>query len=180
MAKSLQEQLLAAGLADEKKAKQIREEKRKAKKLRKQQKAQPSESEQARQRAQQALAEKAARDREINRRYQTEVERRALQAQVRQMVETQGFDRRDGEIPYNFVVDKKVKKILVTARLRDQLAGGRAAIVELDGAFHVVPADTAEKIRQRDAEVRVIQHQPQATDGEDPYGDFPIPDDLMW
>lgn len=180
MAKSLQEQLLAAGLADEKKAKQIREEKRKAKKRRKQQQAQTSESEQARERAQQAQAEKVARDREINRQHQVEAEHKALQAQVRQLVEAHRLDRRDGEIPYHFVVAKTVKKILVTARLRDQLAGGRAAIVEFDGDFHVVPAETAEKIRRRDTEVPVIQHQPQVADEDDPYADFPIPDDLMW
>jgi len=180
MAKSLQEQLLAAGLADEKKAKQVRQQKRKAKKQQKQNPVGPSEAELSRQRVQQAQEEKAARDREINRRREAEAEQRALQAQIRQLVEQHRLDRSGGDTAYNFVVGRKVKKIYVTTALCDQLARGRAAIVGLGDGFHVVPAETAGKVLERDAGALVIRHQPKADDDDDPYADFPIPDDLMW
>lgn len=176
MAKSLQEQLLAAGLADEKKAKQVRQEKRKAKK---QGKGQAEEAERRLQ-AQKALEEKARRDREINLQRQAEADRKALQAQVRQLVEQHRTELKDGDTPYNFVVDGKVKKIYLTQPLCDQLASGRAAIVVLEGAYHVIPADAAQKIRERDPETLIIQHKPETPDSDDPYADYPIPDDLMW
>ncbi len=180
MAKSLQEQLLAAGLADEKKAKQVRQQKRKAKKQQKQNPQGLTDAEVSRQRVQQAQAEKAARDRENNRRREAEAEHRALQAQIRQLVAQHRLDCSQGETPYNFVVDRKVKKIYVTTAICDQLARGRAAIVGLDDGYHVVPAETAEKVLQRDADALVIRHEPNVDDGDDPYADFPIPDDLMW
>ncbi|WP_097458644.1 DUF2058 domain-containing protein [Mangrovitalea sediminis] len=182
MAKSLQEQLLAAGLTDEKKARQIREEQRKAKKQQKQKKTASTESDERRQRAQQAQAEKAARDREINRQRQLDAERKALQAQVRQMVEQHRVARRDGDIAYNFVLDKKVKKIYVSKELCDQLARGRLAIVELDADYHLLPSQVADKIRQRDSHIPIAQAQPssQQPDEDDPYAEFQVPDDLMW
>ena len=184
MAKSLQEQLLAAGLADEKKARQVRDEQRKAKKQQKQKKASaPSEAEERRQRAQQAQAEKAERDREINRQRQVDAERKAIRAQVRQIVQQHGVDRGNGDVAYNFVLDRKVKKIYVTAELSDQLARGRLGIVGLDDAFHLLPAVVIEKIRQRDTETPVVLAQPDnadTPDEDDPYADYQIPDDLMW
>lgn len=183
MAKSLQEQLLAAGLADEKKARQIRDEQRKAKKQQKQQKSAPNEADERRQRAQQAQAEKAERDREINRQRQLEAERKAIRAQVRQIVGQHGINRGAGDVAYNFVLDKKVKKIYVTAAQSDQLARGRLGIVALGDDFHLVPAVVAEKIRQRDLETPVVLAQrasSETSDEDDPYADYQIPDDLMW
>lgn len=176
---SLQEQLLKAGLADEKKAKAIRNEKHKQRKQQPKGTVQVSESEL---RAQQARAEKAERDRQLNRQRQQEAEKKAIQAQIRQLVETNRLDRSRGETSYQFVHDKKIKKIFVDDTMVDQLSRGRLAIVWVNDNYEIVAEGVARKIMERDESAVVVLHDRKQDDqGEDdPYAGYEIPDDLMW
>ena len=175
---SLQEQLLKAGIADEKKAKKIKQEQRKAKKANKG-KPQVDEGKLA---AQRALAEKAERDREINRQRQAEVEKKAIYAQILQLVDINKVDRKQGDIAFQFTDGKKIKRIYVTNALQEQLVKGLLAIVKVRDNFELVPAVIADKIIQRDASVIVLHNDKPADQPEedDPYADYQIPDDLMW
>ncbi|AOY88076.1 nucleoprotein/polynucleotide-associated enzyme [Marinobacter salinus] len=176
---SLQDQLLKAGLADEKKAKAVRNEKRK------QRKQQPKGTEQVNEaqiRARQAREEKAERDRELNRQRQQEAEKKAIQAQIRQLVETNRLDRSRGDTSYQFVHDKKIKKIFVDDTMVDQLSRGRLAIVFVNDAYEIVAEGVARKIMERDKSAVVVLHDRKTDDvgDDDPYAGYEIPDDLMW
>lgn len=176
---SLQEQLLKAGLADSKKAKKINKEKRKqAKQTPKGQRPQDDTAEAARR----ALAEKAERDREINRQRNQEAEQKAIQAQIKQLIERNRIERRGGDVAHQFTHGKKIKKLHVSGQQHEQLSRGLIAIVALGEHYELVPAVVAEKIAQRDA-ARVIVHHDKRQDTvneDDPYADYQIPDDLMW
>lgn len=176
---SLQDQLMKAGLADEKKAKAIRSEKRKKRKAQPKGTVQESEAEI---RARQAREEKAERDRELNRQRQQEAERKAIQAQIRQLVETNRLDRSRGETSYQFVHDKKIKKIFVDDTMVDQLSRGRLAIVFVSDNYEIVAEAVARKIMERDEKAVVVLHDRKSDDAEedDPYAGYEIPDDLMW
>ena len=43
-----------------------------------------------------------------------------------------------------------------------------------------MPTTVAEKIRQRDEAAVVLLNDRNVQDEDDPYADYPIPDDLMW
>src|SRR5690554_2084941 len=151
---SLQEQLMKAGLADEKKARAIRSEKRKQRKQQPKGTAQVNEAEE---RARKARQEQAERDRQLNLEKQKEAQKKAIQAQIRQLIETNRLDRRRGETSYQFVDGKKIKKILVDDKMVDQLSRGRLAIVALGENYEVVPDKVARKIMERD-EARSEEH----------------------
>ncbi|HET8850236.1 MAG TPA: DUF2058 domain-containing protein [Marinobacter sp.] len=176
---SLQEQLLKAGLADEKKARAVRNEKRKQ---RKQQPKGAAVVNEVEERARKAREEKAERDRQLNLERQREAEKKAIKAQIRQLIETNRLDRTRGEASYQFVDGKKIKKILVDDTMVDQLSRGRLAIVELGDNYEVVPDKVARKIMERDESAVVSLHERKQDDvGEDdPYAGYEIPDDLMW
>lgn len=176
---TLQDQLLKAGLADEKKAKAIRNEKHKK---RKQQPKGTVEVSEAEIRARQAREEKAERDRQLNLQRQKEAERKAIQAQIRQLVETNRLDRSRGETSYQFVHDKKIKKIFVDETMVDQLSRGRLAIVFVNDTYEIVAEGVARKIMERDASAVVVLHDRESDDqgDDDPYAGYEIPDDLMW
>lgn len=178
---SLQEQLLKAGLADEKKAKQINKDKRKqAKKLPKGQ-HKVDESKLA---AKQALADKTERDRELNLQRQEKAEKKAIAAQIKQLIEVNSIERvpEQCDISYQFTHGKKIKKIYVTAKLQEQLIKGLLAVVELGGRYELVPAKVAEKISQRSTDRVLVLNTGMADvpEEDDPYADYQIPDDLMW
>ncbi len=176
---SLQEQLLKAGLADEKKVRAIRQEKRKQ---RKQQPKGAVPVNEAEERARKAREEKAERDRQLNLQRQREAEKKAIQAQIRQLVATNRLDRSRGETAYQFVHDKKIKKIFVDDTMVDQLSRGRLAIVCVDDEYELVAEGVARKIMERDASAVVVLHDRHQDDSgdDDPYAGYEIPDDLMW
>jgi uncharacterized protein YaiL (DUF2058 family) len=176
---SLQDQLLKAGIVDKKKAKNIKKEQRK------QAKQQPKGSvqvDEAKEAAKRTLAEKVERDRQVNKHLQAEAEKKAIHAQIIQLVSLNRIDRQQGDVAYQFTDQKKIKKIYLTAALQEQLVKGKIAIVKMAEQFDLVPAPVAEKIRQRDESIVVLQNSNDSAeiDEDDPYADYQIPDDLMW
>lgn len=180
MNKTLQDQLLKAGLIDQKKAKAVNAEQRKQKKQQPKGHAIVDETKIA---AQKALHEKAERDRELNRQRQAEADQKALKAQVKQIIETNAQDYARGETPYQFADGKLIKKIYVSDQQHDHLSRGLLAIARLAEKYYLIPARIAQKIEERDASAIVALHQGKAADqaeGDDFYAAYKIPDDLMW
>lgn len=179
MALSLRDQLLKAGLVNEKQAKQASKEKQKQQRL--EQKGHIEKDESQKLAAQQAMAEKAARDQELNRQQQQKVEQKARSAQIKQLIEVSRLPKLTGEDYYNFVDDKKVKRLSVNALMRNKLSSGSLAIVRHAGGYEVIPREAALKIQERDAQRVVLLNTPtEAPDADDPYAAYQVPDDLMW
>lgn len=177
MSNALRDQLLKAGLADAKKVKKVKKEKHQLKTQAGKNTVLTNETTTL---AQQAKAEQVARDRELNRQKQAEIAQKALAAQVKQMIETNTISSK-GEVGFNFVDGKLVKKLYVSNKLHDELSRGLVAIARLAEQYMLIPAAVAEKIMQRDASCIVLLNtKQQQPDEDDPYADYQIPDDLMW
>ena len=176
---SLKDQLLNAGLVDKKKAKQLKQELRKEAKVR--QKGQTPLDDNKEQ-VKRNLVEKAERDRQLNKQQQEVVERKAIQAQISQLITMNRIKRESGDIAYQFTDGTRIKKIYVTEQLQNDLVNGRLAIAKLGNEFELLPSSAAEKIRQRDPQVIVLLNTYEVTgvDEDDPYAEYQIPDDLMW
>lgn len=180
---SLQDQLLKAGLVDQKKvAEANREKNRKANLTRKSKKRTTAGSGSP----QPVLSKKAQRDRELNLKRQEATKRKELEAQAKQLIENNKQDRNKGEHPYGFVYRNKVKKIFVTEAQKKQLVQGQLAIatyVAIDGRkFELVPKAVGEKLTERDATFIVdTKQQEQSEDNaDDSYAEYQVPDDLIW
>jgi uncharacterized protein YaiL (DUF2058 family) len=178
MAKSLQEQLLAAGAVDKNRATKLKKAKHKQAK----QRARGSvPADEVKISAQQSQAEKIARDRELSRLKQQEVDEKAVVAQVRQLVENNRIEQSGGEIAYSFSDHNIVKKIDVDADQQRRLVQGSLAIARVDGPYELIPAPVARKINERRPETILVLN-----DGDDPsapdddYAAYEIPDDLSW
>ena len=176
---SLQDQLLKAGLVDDKQANKIKKSKHKQVKQQQKNKIEiPAEAKLA---AQQAHAEKVERDRQLNQQRKEEAERKAITAQVRQLVEMNRQPRDKGDIDYSFTDGTLIKRITVSDAQLKQLSNGRLCIIKLDKQYELIPTLVAEKIRRRDEHTLILSNQPTETpDEDDPYADFKVPDDLMW
>ena len=176
---SLKDQLLNAGLVDKKKAKQLKQELRKEAKVR--QKGQVPLDDNKEQ-VKRNLLEKVERDRQLNKQQQDVVERKAIQAQISQLITMNRIKREGGDIAYQFTDGTRIKKIYVTEQLQKDLVNGRLAIAKLGNEFELLPSSAAEKIRQRDPQVIVLLNTYEVTgvDEDDPYAEYQIPDDLMW
>lgn len=191
MAGSLRDQLLKSGLVDEKKAKQIVKEKREEHRQHKQEskktgkQAAQQATAAAQQRAREQQAARSDKDREANRRKEEALRRKALRAEVRQLVDANRIERKDSDLPYRFKDGTRLEKIYVTAALQQRLARGELAIVRVVRRYDLVPLEVADRIRARDPEgtaaaVVTISADNEAPAADDPYAQYQIPDDLTW
>lgn len=179
MNKSLQDQLLGAGLVDKKKAKAI------AKSARKEAKQNRGKEDSSKDEAlKKAQEEKKQRDRELNLQIKAEQEKKAIQAQINQLVERHRIRDRKGDLEYNFKDGKKIKKLMLKKKLHDEVSYGSLSIVKVGETYDLVPRIVAEKIREREASRVLVDNYQLKNDNQpdenDPYADYVIPDDLMW
>lgn len=158
MSLSLRDQLLKAGLVNQKQAKQVGKEKQKEQRLVHKGQAQADDSQ--KRAAQEAQAEKIKRDQELNRQQQEKVEQKARAAQVKQLIEVSRLPKLITEDYYNFVDDKKVKRISVNALVRNKLSSGSLAIVHHGGGYEIIPREAALKIQERDPRRVVLLNTP--------------------
>ncbi len=181
MGNSLLEQLKKSGLVDNKKAQQVKHSQYKSQKQ-KAKKGSAQKEDEAKRLAQKAHAEKVERDRRLNQQKKEEAERKAVAAQIKQLIEANRVEERDGDVAYNFTDGTVVRKLHVSEQVRKHLMSGRLAIAKLGERYELVPMPVAEKIKQRDPQSIILPDQggEPEPDGDDPYADYKIPDDLMW
>jgi uncharacterized protein YaiL (DUF2058 family) len=179
---SLQEQLLKAGLADKGAAKQARAEKRKKQKQKK--KAAPELSD-AQKAAEAAAQEKREKDLLLNQKQQGEREKKALVAQIKQLIEVNKQPVEKCETLLNFTDDSVVKRMYVSERVHKQVIDARLAVVKYLDDYALVPVPIADKIAERDDSFVVFRADDRPdvetkSEEDDWYADYEIPDDLMW
>jgi uncharacterized protein YaiL (DUF2058 family) len=176
MTMSLRDQLLQAGLANERQSKeaerQLRQQQRERQRLPKDKRAKASSGQLA---AQQAQAAKAARDQELSRQSAQQADEKARHAQIAQLIEQNRLPRAQTDERYNFVDGNKIRHLPADHSVRERLSRGEIAIVRRNDGYELVPAETAARIRERDE--HAIIESGGAQDAATADG---VPDDLIW
>ena len=113
----------------------------------------------------------------------------ALNLRIRALLDRYALNDRNAEIAFHFLRDNMVRRVYVTDGQRRKLAGGELAVVGFRRRHHLVSVAVADEIQALRPIVFVHRaagagEDPagpgSAPDAEDPYRDFPIPDDLHW
>jgi uncharacterized protein YaiL (DUF2058 family) len=169
---TLQEQMLKAGLVNEKKLK-------KAKKGSKKSRVQAREAKAA---AEENRLAQQAKDKELNQQMKEKQLSKEIKAQVKQLIAMNKIEQKDGEIKYNFTDGTLVKHLYVEELTQKQLSKGILSIARDGEGYVIIPTSVANKIAMRDEEsiVDTQATSEEAVDEDDPYKDFVVPDDLMW
>ncbi|UTT84664.1 DUF2058 domain-containing protein [Vibrio pelagius] len=169
---TLQEQMLKAGLVNEKKLK-------KAKKGSKKSRVQAREAKAA---AEENRLAQQAKDKELNQQMKEKQLSKEIKAQVKQLIAMNKIEQKDGEIKYNFTDGTLVKHLYVEELTQKQLSKGILSIARDGEGYVIIPTSVANKIAMRDEEsiVDTQTTSEEAVDEDDPYKDFVVPDDLMW
>ena len=178
----LQEQLIKAGLAKKSKAAEVVREQNKARDAKGP--AGPSEIQLE---AERARAEKVERDRALAAESKAKAQIAELRAQARQIIKDRKVPR-SGESEYRFTADGAIRTVLVNEDLRKKLSSGALVIARMDQSYELLLRAAAEKVRERDASLIVLDHgqdlgsEPSASTSEDDayYAQFKVPDDLVW
>ncbi len=127
-----------------------------------------------------AQAAKLARDLALNRKQQEKAQKKALQAQIKQLVEQNRIPPVEGDEHYNFVDGNKIRRITVNAALRGPLSRGEIVIVRHVAGYDLVPSAIAARIRERDASAVIAAVAQESAPADEAYPGFVVPDDLVW
>ena len=181
-ANPLQEQLLKAGLVKKSKVAEVAREQNKARHA----KTPPTPSE-IQLEAERARAGKAERDRAIEAERKAQARTAELRAQARQIIQDRKVPR-SGESEYRFTEGGVIRTLLLNDDLRRKLSAGVLVIARIDDRYELLPRAAADKVRERDAGMIVLDHgqqagvEPVAATSEDDeyYAQFKVPDDLIW
>jgi uncharacterized protein YaiL (DUF2058 family) len=188
MALSLQEQLLKAGLTNKKKANQVRQQKNKQAKAQKNHNV--VQTNEAKLAAEKLIEAKKSKDRELNQKAKQEAEKKALVAQIKQLIEANKQPKFAGskreEVVCNFTDGKLIKRMYVSPSTQKQISQGKLAIVKLNDGYELVPMPVANKIDERDKAIVVYRADnisvadQKSSEDDDWYAEYDIPDDLNW
>lgn len=178
MANSLQDQLLKAGLVNEKKLKETNKQKHKQQTHQRRNKLEVEDE--TRKRVREAEEAKQARDRDLN----LQANHQKLSSgQMRKLIEAHRLPKGAGEITFNFTDENKVHRVFVSEETREQLVKGEMAIVKFGRLYDVVPAAVACQVRDFNPVHLIVFNDATQHDGgkaDDPYADYVVPDDLIW
>jgi len=188
MAKSLQEQLLASGVAKPKQAKKAKREKVRRDQAARRDGKTPDEKKALEAEIVRAEAAKRDRDRQLNASQKIERETREQAQSATQIIDQHrikaGAQKGDkGEnVAYSYTVGGKVRRIEVSAGQQRDLAAGRLAIVRHRDKTSLIPRAAAERLPASLSEaVWLLSREGKAVvDPDDPYAAFQVPDDMMW
>ena len=111
----------------------------------------------------------------------------ALNLRIRELLDGHAQNDRGAEIAFSFMRENTVRRVYITDAQRRKLASGELAIVGFRRRHHIVPAAVADEIEALRPIVFVHRSArgdgapaPDAVAEDDPYRDFPVPDDLRW
>lgn len=169
---TLQEQMLKAGLVNEKKLNKAKKGSKKSRVQAREVKAAVEENKRLQQ----------ERDKLLSSQQKEELLTKEVRAQIKQLLEMNKLDQKQGDIKYNFTDGTLVKSLYVEPLIREQLIKGILAIARYEDSYVLIPSGVANKISLRD-ENCVIELKAPETEipaEDDPYADFVVPDDLMW
>lgn len=177
MSDSLQDQLLKLGLVKKADVNKASKARRKARKQNRQHK-QPDESLIL---AEQARQAQIARDRDLNKKTMDRQRRRAADAEIRQLIESNEIAHDEAGVAFNFPHRRKIKQVKVDKQTHAGLAAGRVGIVRLDDRYRLVPSEVIARIRKREPNLFIFEPGATGTSSEDEsYADYKVPDDLIW
>ena len=185
MAGSLQDQLLKIGVVDKQKSKKVQHQQRKeGNKARQSVKSGKKVDSQTLVDPQQLAKErhdKKIRDLELNKQRDAQRAEKAIVAEVQQIIRQHTVAiPKEADVAYNFTHQNKVKKIYVSEEQQQQLTLGQLAIAIIGERHILIPDKIAERIEARLPSSVIRIHPETISNGDDPYADYEIPDDLMW
>ncbi len=112
------------------------------------------------------------------------LDKKRLRQRVRALLEKRALNVDNGEIPYNFVRGKRVKRLYVDEGLRARLVGGELVIAEVYGLHHILDEAALAELLGLLPETFVHRHGDDAgeaaAEAADDYEGFEVPDDIVW
>lgn len=120
--------------------------------------------------------ERRQKEKAIELKREQERQRRETNQKIKAMIKQAAIRDPAADTKRNFLYKGRIRSVLATREQIREINAGSIGIVYLSGNYHLMPADSIEKIRQF-----APDHIPDLSGVEHPdEQDNPVPDDLIW
>ena len=108
--------------------------------------------------------------------------KREAKAKLIELIKDKTFNVADAEHVRHFEYGGKIRRVHVTAEQLKALNAGELGVIQIDGRYSLVSAETALAAREILASHVALLVDPNAPVADDPYSDpaYQVPDDLIW
>lgn len=166
MAESLRDQLIKAGLAP--KSTRAQTKSKNKKRGSGQAKINANKAKQAAENAR-LEAERAA------------AEKKALKIKIKEVIEKNHIPDHKGDVVYNYIAGKRVRKVYVKEEIKTLLSSGDLAITRLNGGTYIIPETIGREIIEINPSWAVVfVGDTQELDEDNEYSEYKVPDDVSW
>lgn len=167
MGLSLQEQLLKAGLVNQKQVKKSEHDKRVQNKKNKKKGA--ANSNDAAERMKKQRAQQAEKDRQLNRERLQQKQQQENCAAAQQLIQKNRKKLESGDVAFHYVSSGgQIERLYVTEEVADQLGSGVMGVARFGDESVLVCAATVAKVLERDASLIIAFNDPADADDEYP------------
>lgn len=132
--------------------------------------------------AMRAQAEKKAQQEAEREKQEAARRRREAREKLAALLQGKALNSEAADIARHFEYGGKIKRIYVTREQLDALNAGALGVVQQQGRYLLVDAQTLAAAEAIFAEAVALKVDPDAPAEDDPYGDpkYQVPDDLVW
>ncbi len=108
--------------------------------------------------------------------------RREAKTKLAEYLKDKGLNDAAADIARHFEYGGKIKRIYVNAEQLKALNAGELGVVQMDGRYLLVSAETLAEAEATFAQAVALKVDPNAPAADDPYADpqYQVPDDLVW
>ncbi|MDX1812296.1 MAG: DUF2058 family protein, partial [Gammaproteobacteria bacterium] len=105
-----------------------------------------------------------------------------VKLEIKALLKENRLNKTDGEVPYNYTVESKVKRCYVNKEQSDQIISGEISIVNWNDRSYLVPTTLIDELITKHPDLRFFsnaqEYQEKSNNTDE--SEHPIPDDLMW
>ena len=108
---------------------------------------------------------------------------KALRVEIKKLLRANKLNDKEGEIPYNYVVNSQVKRFYLNAKQQKSLTAGELGIVNWNNRSYLIPVTITDELKKLHDKIEIYRvDKDEATEdkSDDDYAGFEIPDDLTW
>ena len=110
---------------------------------------------------------------------------KAIRVEIKKLLRANKLNDKNGEIPYNYVINKQVKRFFVNAEQLTRVKNGELVITNWNDRTYLIPASVVEDLHKLHPTLPIASAKDQTNSEnsekiDDEYADYVIPDDLTW
>ena len=108
-------------------------------------------------------------------------EKKALKVKIKEVIEKNHIPDHKGDVVYNYIAGKRVRKVYVKEEIKTLLSSGDLAITRLNGGTYIIPETIGREIIEINPSWAVVfVSDTQELDEDNEYSEYKVPDDVSW